>query len=555
MSEPGELYHRVEGHRTQGVPRDGHGVLRSAASSFFATAEQVRADPDLAYAGDPAARPPNMIFLGVPDDAEVKEVRDAYGRRRFYVERGKPIGYADDRHIISVAGSRGGKSRAALIANLANYPGSMVVIDPKGDLAHRTANIRRDKHRQRVFTLDPFGVSGIEKSASYNPVAELTNSSRIQEDAGLIADALVADADGERDPHWNESARMYLEGVVMLVATHPDYQGRRHLPEVAEVIRNALAVGVEEVIPDEAGGTDQATAGEPKQARRRGYFVLQRQMQDAPGPAGPFIAYAGSSFYEKADRERDSVLSTLRRHLKFLTYPSMAEVLKSTSEGLRLADLRTKGREATIYLTLPAMRMGTCRGWLRLFVNMTLNAMENAAVPEAERAKDDVLIVLDEFAVLGKMRELEAAAGQIAGFGCKLWVVIQDLTQIKTLYGQRWETFMGNAGIVQFFANSDLATLDWISRRCGQTTVERQSRAGGGLSARDQGSGHGDSEAEGALLSIEEAARMLSRDGPHQRQLVILPDRPPILLKRIYFDKGEPFREVRKIAPLAGRRG
>ena len=127
----------------------------------------------------------------------------------------------------------------------------------------------------------------------------------------------------------------------------------------------------------------------------------------------------------------------------------------------------------TVYLCLPGRHMGTCGRWLRLFVNLALQAMEQT--PGYPAAGCPVLFVLDEFASLGHMRQIEDAAGQIAGYGVKLWPILQDLGQLKALYKERWETFMGNAGILQFFGNNDLTTLEWISKRLGTTTIEQVS--------------------------------------------------------------------------------
>ncbi len=69
---------------------------------------------------------------------------------------GRLIGRADDRHMITVAGARAGKSSTVLIPNLKRYPGSCIVLDPKGELARATA-ARRTELGQRVFVLDPFG--------------------------------------------------------------------------------------------------------------------------------------------------------------------------------------------------------------------------------------------------------------------------------------------------------------------------------------------------------------------------------------------------------------
>ena len=110
-----------------------------------------------------------------------------------------------------------------------------------------------------------------------------------------------------------------------------------------------------------------------------------------------------------------------------------------------------------------------------------------------------MLFLLDEFAVLGHMRQLEDAAGQIAGYGVKLWPIMQDLGQLKALYRERWETFMGNAGVLQFFGNNDLTTLEWISQAArhddhraaiGHRTAtprRRERRARGKLAAAHDG--------------------------------------------------------------------
>lgn len=59
------------------------------------------------------------------------------------------VGWADDRGILTIAASRSGKGRAAIIPNLIVWPGSALVIDPKGTNAAVTA-ARRGKGGGRV---------------------------------------------------------------------------------------------------------------------------------------------------------------------------------------------------------------------------------------------------------------------------------------------------------------------------------------------------------------------------------------------------------------------
>lgn len=53
-----------------------------------------------------------------------------------------------------------------LLPNLREYPGPCVVIDPKGELAAATADVRA--RFDPVHILDPFGVTG-RRSSGHNP--------------------------------------------------------------------------------------------------------------------------------------------------------------------------------------------------------------------------------------------------------------------------------------------------------------------------------------------------------------------------------------------------
>ena len=128
--------------------------------------------------------------------------------------------------------------------------------------------------------------------------------------------------------------------------------------------------------------------------------------------------------------------------------------------------------------------------------------------------------------------------------GCKLWPVLQDLAQLKALYADRWETFLGNAGVLQFFGNSELSTLDWISKRLGKTTITNASQSNVSYQAAATAgtTGQGWSTATCELMSIGEIARFFGRDDELLRQLIIRPTVPPLVLHRCFYDKHEFFR-------------
>jgi type IV secretion system protein VirD4 len=400
-----------------------------------------------------------------------------------------------------------------------HYPGSVLATDPKGELATVTAR-RRAAMGQAVHVLDPFAVAGgaaVPFRAGFNPIEAMRLDHNLVADAALIADALVVG--GGRDPHWDDSGKAFIEGVILHLKTSPDYKGRRSLVTLRELIGQGAA-----------DNTGKALSGYSLAA-------LAAEMR-ANTSAGGVIESAAADFFDRPDNERGSVLSTARRHLKFIDLFRNNPVGKAALEthSFDLAALKTS--PTTIFLCLPARHIGTCNRWLRLFVNLTLQSMEQTRGPLPGGVP--VLCVLDEFATLGHMQQVEDAAGQIAGFGVKLWPILQDLSQLKALYETRWETFLGNAGILQFFGNNDLSTLEWISKRCGRTSITATNVGDVTVSGR-MGGARGTSRSVEVhdLLTIDEAARYFGRDDPKLRQLVIRAgaEAPFLVLQRVYYDK------------------
>jgi type IV secretion system protein VirD4 len=493
--------------------RRGVGGVPTAAFRSWPTPGQLAADPRLRF--DPADSD-GRVFLGLIN-ARVREIASRGGHPVRAAAGGNLIGFGDDRHLCTVAGNRAGKGRGLIIPNLLTYPGSILVIDPKGDLASETAAYRAKVLGQKVFSLDPFGTIGkTEVTGSFNPLQWIDPSDidGMIIGASLIADALVL-LTGEQDPHWSETGRQFLEAVILYVLLSADYGGHRDLTTVHRII----SVDCEDDGFAERMGTSSAAHGA--------------------------IAAGAIAFYSKSEKERSGVISTLRRHLHFLGYPKMQRVLRDGS-----FDLGMLQREpVTLYLSLPAMMMGTCAGWLRLFINLTLNAFESNQSRrdfQHQTGGHRVLMILDEAAVLGRLERLEAAIGQVAGLGVKLWPIWQDLNQPAAIYGKRWESFLGNASVLTFFGNNDQFTLDYIEKRLGQTLVYSPSHRSPTLDAAinhgELGQSH--SVQSHSLLSAAEIAEIFDRDDPLLRQLVFLPGIGPVILQRAFYDQHEVFRRL-----------
>lgn len=401
------------------------------------------------------------------------------------------LGRNDDRHVVTLAGSRAGKSSSVLIPNLRRYPGSAVVLDPKGELTRACADYRRAMG-QRVYVLDPFGELG-GATDCYNPFSELGvgQAGHVAADAAQSVDALIIN--NQRDPHWTDAAKNVSRGEILLNVA----EGR--MPTLRGLRRFLCAT--------------------PPELERR--FA---EMIACPAFNGA-VANIGTTFLGKlggTPREFQSILSTAQEQ----TAPFDDLVQVTDRSDFRLADL--KNGDMSIFLVLPGMRMGTHFRWLRLMIQQALAVLERAPVP---RGALPVWFVLEEFPTLGHMRSIETAAGLMAGFGVKLWSVLQDLTQLQTHYPKSWETFLGNAGIIQAFGNFDLTTTEHLSKMLGQTQLlEVQNIRVSGSQLGQGDSGRREHIRHARLLDPCEITLHFARET--FRQLVIVPGSRPVYMNR-----------------------
>ena len=75
------------------------------------------------------------------------------------------------------------------------------------------------------------------------------------------------------------------------------------------------------------------------------------------------------------------------------------------------------------------------------------------------------------------MEVIENAVAQIAGYGVKLFFVLQSLEQLKAVYKENWETFLANSGLKVFFNLEDHFSREYVSKLIGETEVIRETRS------------------------------------------------------------------------------
>ncbi len=411
--------------------------------------------------------------------------------------------YAGPGHLLTFAPTRAGKGVGVVLPNLLCADRAILCVDPKGENARIAARARA--RFGPVHVLDPFEVSG-RATAAYNPLAALDPLGLdLAEDAALIAEALVYDPPEQvSEAHWNEEAKALIAGVIMHVVTHPPPAG----PTLAAV-------------------RDLLTAAPAR------FAATLKAMQASPAADG-LVARAANRHLGKADREAAGVLSAAQRHTHFLDSRRITDSLSRADFAFE--DLRTA--RATIFLVLPPERLGTHARWLRLLVAQALHSLARGPARAAPTAAP-ILFLLDEFAALGRLEPLAQAYGLMAGYGVQLWAILQDLHQLKSLYGERHGTFLANAAVTQVFNVADFDTAQWVSRTLGVTTetfiaqgtsINSGSTASlkGGSSSSGEGESWSEQRVRRDLLTPDEVMRLADH-----LMLVLRPGRDPLVAGKV----------------------
>ncbi len=450
-------------------------------------------------------------------DPDTIAQRYSYGEGAFFLGKATsvntPIGIDDDRHICLVAGSRAGKGTSIIIPNILKWAGSVVVVDPTGDVAAQTEAQRTESGNQSVFVLDPYhvGNSSDVNRARFNPLDMLDPMDKgVVRDAERVVSALIPPSDTEEVWARNGAKRL-LTGIILYVLAHRRFEGRRNLVTVRDLVYRGDIETHQTLLAD--GNTDLPSPFALLWNRMAGDSLVEIATD-----LGGEIAGVGERF---ANMARDAPAQWTGVHdcaisaTNFMNNADMRECLREST--FSIDDLKTDPNGISLYLTIPSKDKVEDFRWLRMMITLILARMESVKGQPANG--HPVLFLLDEFASLQKMDRIEAGIAEIAKYGVKLCLVLQSLSQLRSVYGDGWEIFLANCGTKLFFGVDDNFTRSYVSELIGQTEIVRTT------SSSTQGSSTGTSSTntQGQATSSQ-SSESESRGDSYKRGVLNLRD-------------------------------
>jgi len=423
--------------------------------------------------------------------------------------------------VMLSAPTRSGKGVGVVIPNLLNWPDSVVVLDIKGENYDITAGYRA-AHGQAVYAFSPFDEDA--RSHRWNPLTAVRSSPLHRVGDLLTIGQVFFPNDGggtSSEAFFNDQARNLFLGIGLVLLETPS------LPRtIGEMLRQSSGKG--RSLKDHLSG-------------------LITQRREEGNPLSDECVDALQRLLSNSENTLSSVVATFNAPL---TIFADAVVDAATSaDDFRLEDVRR--RRISVYVRIPPNRLANARPLLNLFFSQ-LVSLNTQHLPEQDPTlKLQCLLVNDEFTAMGRVGVITNAAAFLAGYNLRLLTVVQAMSQLDAVYGDKEaRTFATNHGLQILYAPREQRDADEYSAMLGHFTERATSR---GRSRSFSQHGHSsisrnESEQRRALLLPQEFKELGS-----ERLVVIFENCKPILGEKIRYYREKAFTSRLLKAPAVPR--
>jgi len=325
-------------------------------------------------------------------------------------------------HCLVVAPPRSGKSVLAA-SQILTWPGSLIIVDIKGELYQKTAGYRATLGP--VFVIDPRGLGH-----QYDPLGRVSNEDELYEAAKNLL----------YDPKEAEGRSFTEEGILLEVLKWQACMTRNREPRTHDRLlpfsRAMSKLGI-----NPAASVMHAISP-----------ALAREMLDG--------AYEPERDYRENKYFANSWQSSRAR-----MYPLLTEQVVRCFNGSDFTgkDLIAGERPVSVYLRIPERMLSAKAPLIRLVLeSLTTEMFDTFDEPDGKRCRP-VLVILDEAGTVG-FPSLPHYAATAAGRGISFWLALQDLAQLDGLYGaHKARTIRNSMSAKVFFRQDDPATAKHIS--------------------------------------------------------------------------------------------
>jgi type IV secretion system protein VirD4 len=457
----------------------------------------------------------SVVTIGVGAVALLHKKRALHGEARFatryevaraglLASKGVIVGQLGGRylmsdgpfHVLLAAPTRSGKGVGIAIPNLLNWSDSVVVLDIKQESWDLTAGFRR-RHGQQCFLFNP--AARDYRTHRWNPLAYVSTDIYFRvDDLQKIGSMLWPETSGN-EGFWDQLAASLFLGISLYVMDTPT------LPfTIGECLRQSM---------------------KPNLQKRFLGLIAARQREGRPLPEQ--CVHALTAFAGRSENTTASILSTYQAKLNIWLNP-VVDVATSAND-FDLRELRR--RPMSVYIGITPDNLERLAPVINLFFQQVIDLQLRRLPSQDPTLQYQVLLLMDEFAAMGKVNILTDSIAYVAGYGLRLLPIIQSPAQLVHRYGpHQAQNFMENHAVRVVFAPEDIRVAKELSETLGYQTVKSKSIS------RHRGlmpkTGHNESQSDQRrALMLPQELMALGQD----REIVFHRGMRPILAKKVRY--------------------
>lgn len=443
-------------------------------------------------------------------------------------------------HLLVIGATSTGKTQKTILQSIAyncqlkdNNAPSMVIFDPKGEIASKTGNLLRNNgYEVLVFNLRNTNYSStwnplflanknfieakiLEQRTINNPelsdVEKINNNAKIQNlltkvDSNIsdIAFTLFNEPNS-KDKFWEEQAKnIFISLYYLLVENVADLyinnktdkeiednlkaieiaENNINLPTIATLSTNIVPIQKMYDEINKYGNNDVIGIAKIKKSE----YVLRKS----------FI-YGANSF-ATSENTFGSIMTTIANGLAQYKLVSIQNI--TLTNEIELDKLTAGDKPKALYIIAPDEREETYKFATLLVDQIYKTQIDYASKNKGQCLSRKLMFYLDEFGNIPTIPKFDTMVTVSRSRGIYFCIAIQGFDQIKNKYGEnQLSTIRDNMRLHIYVKTSDKATNEYYSYRSGNYTIEKSS-----ISNNDNGSSSSTNIEKKELLTAEDIA-------------------------------------------------
>lgn len=358
-------------------------------------------------------------------------------------DKNAPFDTRRNKNVIVYGGSGSGKTRFVVKPNLLQMNASFVVTDPKGTIVNEVGMALKSKGNYKIKI---FNTINFSKSMKYNPLSYVKNESDILS----LVETLISNTNGENQEEnfWTNTEKLLYQAYLSLIVSKFPKE-ERHLGTLIDLI-------------------SYSTVKEDDENYKNAIDYLFDELEEED--PNHFALKQYKAYKLAAGKTAKSILISCATRLAPFNIPEVRQLL--SKDEMNLTTLGDKGRKTALFVIIPdtdpTFNFLASIMYTQLFDMLVTRADEKfqGSLPTHVR------FLLDEFANIGLIPNFDKLIATIRSRNMSATVILQTLSQLKSIYKDNAETIVGNCDTSIFLGGSERSTIKSLSEELGKETID-----------------------------------------------------------------------------------